>query len=87
MNPLKHSDTEKLQRARKAAGRWLITTMLILNSLLMVPAAVAGVMTGNYTASIVGICLGAGCWLTGWATVRAWTAARRERCARRSACL
>ncbi|QWF85754.1 hypothetical protein [Amycolatopsis sp. CA-230715] len=67
------------RRVAKVVTRVLVTSLIILNVLFLIPTAVFSVMTGLYTALLVGIGLSTLCWVIGRVVLRVVVAAVRSR--------
>ena len=72
-------------RAAKTIGRVLLTLMIATNVIVLAPAAVFCVMTGQYTPIIVSIAFSGVCWWILLRTLRALTEKHRARKALMSA--
>ncbi|MDH2390052.1 hypothetical protein QCN29_14880 [Streptomyces sp. HNM0663] len=68
-------------RAAKTIGRVLLTLMIATNVIVLAPAAVFCVMTGQYTPIIISIAFSGGCW---WILLRALRALAEKRRAKKA---
>lgn len=72
-------------RAARTIGRVLLTLMIATNVIVLAPAAVFCVMTGQYTPVIISVAFSSVCWWILLRTLRALAEKRRARKALMSA--
>ncbi|MEU6261859.1 hypothetical protein [Saccharopolyspora shandongensis] len=73
----KPNTAENIPRAKKAALKFVVVALIVLNVLVVLPGAVFSVILGQYTPTITAIILSVMVWAVGVRLIRARRAAQK----------